>query len=94
MNIAFNCAGLVFDANINYMPGCPARMGGRPEDCYPEEDAELEFESLSCEGQDAMFLLESKLYDELNEAAYEAALGSVADFKSIAAIARWECRHG
>lgn len=73
MNITFTAIGLTFGADVNYTPGDPGRTYGPPEYCYPAEPDELEFISLTCEGKDAMFLLNSTCADEIEQAACEGA---------------------
>lgn len=74
MHITFNAIGLNFDAEISYIPETPGRYSGPPEDCYPDEPAELDFISLvTYSGKDAMFLLESNCAEDIEQAAYEAA---------------------
>lgn len=73
MHITFNAIGLNFDAEISYTPATPGRYSGPPEDCYPDDPAELEILSLTCEGKDAMFLLDGTCFEAIEQAAYEAA---------------------
>ena len=74
MDITFRCFGLDFEAEVDFTPGIPGRFSGPPEKCYPDEGAEIEFKTLTCEGNDALFLLESgSLCAEIEEAAIEAA---------------------
>lgn len=73
MDISFPALGLTFDAEVSYSPMIPGRYSGPPENCYPDEPAELEILSLTCEGKDAMFLLESTCEEDIEQAAYEAA---------------------
>lgn len=74
MHITFNAIGLSFDAEISYTSATPGRYSGPPEDCYPDEPAELDFISLvTYSGKDAMFLLESNCAEDIEQAAYEAA---------------------
>lgn len=74
MHITFNAIGLNFDAEISYTSATPGRYSGPPEDCYPDEPAELDFISLvTYSGKDAMFLLESNCAEDIERAAYEAA---------------------
>lgn len=46
----------------NYTPGSPGKLYGPPEDCYPEEPAEVEL--LSIRGDDGFVLDPSELSSE------------------------------
>lgn len=46
---------LIREINLNvvvtsYCPGDPGRISGPPEDCYPPEPAEIEFDLFTCTG--------------------------------------------
>lgn len=82
MNITFECFGLTLDAEVTFYPGREGRLSGPPEDCYPSEPDEIEFEKLVCivddlDGEkkvyDAMFLLYSSDVEDLEEAAVAEA---------------------
>lgn len=73
MQITFSAIGLIFEADVDYEDFVPAKTSGPPEDCYPEEGGYIEFESLTVDGCDAMFLLDSKLRITIEEAAAQAA---------------------
>ncbi len=73
MNIQFRAIGLTFEAEVIYEPVIPGRYSGPPEDCYPDEGGTVEFESLTCDGHDATFLLDSSVAEDIIEAAQEAA---------------------
>lgn len=46
----------------NYTPGCPGKLSGPPEHCYPEEPAEVEL--LSIKGNGGFVLDPSELSSE------------------------------
>lgn len=48
---------------LSYSPGLPGRTWGDPDDCYPDEDEEFEFEVYDRRGRRALWL-EKKLKDE------------------------------
>lgn len=73
MHITFNAVGLNFDAEISYTSATPGRYSGPPENCYPDDPAELDFISLECNGKDALFLRDSDCFENIEIAAYEAA---------------------
>jgi len=73
MKISFKAIGLSFEAEVTYTPITPGKFTGPPEDCYPDEGGDVEFETLECEGNDALFLLDSRVADDIYEAAMEAA---------------------
>lgn len=74
MKITFQVLGLSFEAEIDYTPGTPGRYSGPPEKCYPDEPSEIEFTSLTVDGHDALFMLESgSLSEEIESAAAEVA---------------------
>lgn len=74
MHITFRAIGLDFEAEVDYLPMIPGRYSGPPEDCYPDEAAEISITSLiTFTGKDAMFLLGSDCSDEIEAAAYSAA---------------------
>lgn len=92
MFISFIAGGLEFAANVRFVPYVPARTMGRPEDCYPAEGGELEFDALEVDGKDALFLLASHWSDFINEAAYEAAEEYAKEMEDEASIAAYESR--
>lgn len=73
MNISFRAIGLIFDADVDYEPVIHGRYSGPPEDCYPDEGGTVEFNDLTVDGQDASFLLESSVSEDIIEAAQAAA---------------------
>jgi hypothetical protein len=70
--VDINVLGLDLEATGYYTPGDPGRLSGPPEKCYPPEASEFEFHTLTCEGKDAMFLLDSTMDDDIHMAAIEA----------------------
>lgn len=38
-------SGVVCEIHFNYTPYCPGRYDGKPENCYPAEEAEVEIEA-------------------------------------------------
>lgn len=59
MNIEILWAGVTLQAEVNYTPGEVGYTWGRPEDCYPPEEEEMEILDLKCDGKDVNFLLET-----------------------------------
>lgn len=92
MYINFSCGGLEMTANVRFTPYTPARTWGPPEDCYPEEGGEIEFDALEANGKDAFFLLDSDWAPNINEAAYEAAEEYMKEMEDEASIAAYESR--
>jgi hypothetical protein len=75
MFVEFNAIGLKLSAIVNIKPEVPARMFCHPDDRDEGEPAEVEIESLTCNGKDAKFLLDSAFGAEIEDAAYHAAKG-------------------
>ena len=73
MQINFKAAGLDFMAEVNYSPLIPAKTNAAPENCYEDEGGEIEIIMLQVGSNDATFLLEYKLLEEIETAACEAA---------------------
>lgn len=92
MNVTFSLLGLTFEAKCEYEPYIPAQISGPPERCYPAEGGTAAIRDLSCNGADALFLLESKLADELTDAAYQACVDADEAQREAAAEARAEER--
>jgi hypothetical protein len=93
MLIEFTVCGLALHADIDYYPGIPAKLYGEPGDCYPLEDAEIEFSELLSDGENVIDLLNSDEADLITEAAIIAAGEYTREQKEYAAIARWEAMH-
>lgn len=75
--VEFTCQDVAFHATGYYLPGRPAQVYGPPENCYPEEPPEFEFATLKAEVTpgawvNAIWALETALYDDLIDAAIEA----------------------
>jgi hypothetical protein len=73
MKVTFTAIGLSFEGEVNFTAGDPGRYSGPPENCHPAEPDEAEFESLTVDGNDAMFLLDSTMAGDIESAACEAA---------------------
>lgn len=67
MIVRFHTMGMSFVADVDYFPGCPGTYWEPPE---PDE---LDINRLCVDGHDAMFLMDSTLCDEIEEAALLAA---------------------
>ena len=67
MNITFQAKGLSLEADVKYYSGRPAKLYGLPENCYEEEHPEIEFNTLTCEGENAMFLCDANFLDEIEK---------------------------
>ena len=76
MKITFSALGLTFDAEVTYTPGTPAKLSGPPEECHEGDPPEIEFLTLTCGGDDAMFLFDA--YTHIVDALYMAALDAAA----------------
>ena len=82
--LSFSSLGLSLIAQVSHWhAGAPARLSGPPEDCYPEDPAEIEIESLAAldadgEERDATFLLDASddIIERICEAAIEAMMES------------------
>lgn len=86
MDITFTAIGLRFEAEVDYTPGTPGRYSGPPEKCYPHEPPEVEITALTVDGKDAMFLLDSTMQPEIEEAASIAADEAFEDARDQARI--------
>jgi hypothetical protein len=68
----------IYDVLVtHFYPGCPAKLSGPPEDCYPEEASELEWEAATgneemdyllnaCSGAHEALIVQ-QLYDQILE---------------------------
>jgi hypothetical protein len=65
----------------HYRPFVPGRISGPPEDCYPSEGAEFEFELLKAngKGKPMLWLQEKMTDDDINQLQdeYEAAVTAI-----------------
>lgn len=77
MNIKFSALGLPFDAEVTYIPGTSSKTFGPPEECHEGEAPEIDFRTLMCNGDDAMFLFDA--YTHIVDALYMAALDAAHD---------------
>lgn len=73
MNITFKVKGIELDAEVSITPYIPAYTVGHPDNWAPAEGGDIEFDSLTCDGKDASFLLKSSFRDELEMAALDTA---------------------
>ena len=67
MYVEFQAIGLSFEATLNLSRGRSATY------YEPAEYPEIEILTLTCEGNEAMFLLDSKFAEDIHEAAHIAA---------------------
>ena len=67
-----NWRGLTLEGTATFYPGRPGRTSGPPERCYPDEPAEVDIQTLTCEGSDALFLLGSSFDEEIQDAILES----------------------
>lgn len=75
MEFETRVAGIPCICKVTYFsPGAPGRYSGPPEDCYPEEPVEFEFEILDSRGRPAEWL-ERKLTDQDSDRLCEEFLG-------------------
>lgn len=86
MNLTISALGLTFDAECTYRTGRPGTYW------EPPEPAELQIDSLTYDGCDASFLLESAALDEIYDAAYTVVAGYEADRRDAACEARRDMR--
>ena len=66
MKITFNALGLLFEAEVVYLPSTPATAE------HPGDPADINFLWITCDGYDAEFLFSgrSSLVDEIYDAAH------------------------
>ena len=69
MNINFKFKGMELEAEVNVTPFVPSDKTGHPDNWMPEEGGDIEFVSLTCQGNDALFLLASYFRDDVEIAA-------------------------
>jgi hypothetical protein len=67
MNITFSAIGLDFEADVSFTPGIPGTYWD------PPEEDEFEIGSLTCDGVNVEFLLDSQVGDTIFSAAWDAA---------------------
>ena len=63
--------GLNLSGTATFYAGRPGVTSGPPERCYPDEPPEVDVETLTCEGSNALFLLDSTLSGEIEELIVE-----------------------
>lgn len=73
-SVTFSCFGLQFTADCYIEPFVKGVISGPAENCYPDEGGYAEIQKLWCGDDDVTFLLGSDLADQLNDAAYHAAV--------------------
>jgi len=64
--------GLTLEGTATFYAGRPGVYSGPAEKCYPDEPAELDIQTLTCEGANALFLLDSTLDEEIQEAILDS----------------------
>lgn len=72
MKITFSALGLTFEAEVTYTPGTAPITNGPADNWNPGDPPEIEFLTLTCCGDDAMFLFDA--YTHIVDALYMAAL--------------------
>lgn len=86
MNISFCTLGMTFDAEVSLSTSRAATYW------EPAEPSELEIHELTCQGSDALFLLDSTMAEDIQDAACGAALEAQASEREDAACYRAESR--
>ncbi len=49
--VSYYFCGIELDVEFIYYGGCQAQISGPPEDCYPAEDATVDIDSVTCNGE-------------------------------------------
>lgn len=70
MKIKFKAIGLIFDADVDYTPPTPATYWGPGDHWEPGDPGEIEFLSLTCDGKDASFLIDSTAIYDIEDGAW------------------------
>lgn len=65
MKIKFKAIGLTFEADVDYVFPSPATYW------EPGDSGEIEFLSLTCDGKDAAFLIDSTVIYDLEDGAWD-----------------------
>jgi len=86
MELTFLAAGLTFEAVVNHSVGRPGTHW------EPQEYPETEITELYCEGKECLFLLDSTVSEEIENAASEAAIQYSREEREEAACSRAEQR--
>jgi hypothetical protein len=73
MFVEFNAIGLSLSGQV-YVKEAVYGRTGHPDSWEEDEPAEVMIESLECEDTDAMFLLKSVCCEQIETAAYNAAI--------------------
>lgn len=83
MLIEFCAIGLVFTADVNYTPGEKPILTGAWENAYEGSDSDVEFNTLLCNGTDALFLMDSMVSEKITDAALEVCEDRQIDYCDI-----------
>ena len=92
LTVTFTHIGLKFSAEVDFTPETPAQLYGPPENCYPAEGGEADITTLTVDGYEAMFLLNSELAEELYRIAYDACCDQMQSMAEDAAESRAQAR--
>jgi hypothetical protein len=74
MNVTFKAIGLTFEAEIKAVLFDLSRTHGQPDNREEPDSLDVVFDSLTCNGKDALFLLDSDLLSKIEDAAHSAAV--------------------
>jgi hypothetical protein len=86
MKVSFKIAGIEVSAQGTYYPLIQGCIFCQPDNRAPDEGGEFEIDELFVKGQPATFLLDSSLKEEINEAAYLAAIKQINEDRADAQI--------
>ena len=75
--------------DVDYSPGCRAKISGPPEHCYPEESPEISF-SIDTGFKHFDEFLEENYWDDIEELAIEGVLDDIQSNKDEAASQAYE----
>jgi hypothetical protein len=68
--IEYNFEDVDCTVTFDFWPGDPGKTSGPPENCYPEEPAELEMTKVEVNGKDVLVELSDKTLEGLHERVY------------------------